>query len=303
MKVIHYLNRPEYLFRPKQIYHRALLSLQKIADNPKDVLLPWGVKIRVGSNPDDKVAYSIWLQGMYDLSLTEVIWRLLTHGETALDIGANIGYVTSLMASKVGKSGKVISFEPNPQVYQELCKTIDTWRHDKGWVQIELLQLALSNQPGEGLLAIPHNNSGEAALVSKDGSQKLSTQSLLQMYSVPKSRLDEAVKVSRIDLLKVDVEGHEFEVLEGAGKWISGKRIRDIVFEEHGQYPTKVTEYLESHGYRIFRIRKGFCKPLLTSPKQQWHHPWEPPNYLATINPNRALQLLGAWGWRSCRTS
>ena len=108
MNLIHHLNRPEYIFRPRQICNRLLSPLQKKTNESKDVVLPWGAEFRVNANPSDTVSYSIWLKGIYDVSLTEIIWRLLVPGEIALDVGANIGHVTSLMASTVGTKGKVL---------------------------------------------------------------------------------------------------------------------------------------------------------------------------------------------------
>ena len=55
----------------------------------------------------------------FDLISCEAIWRLLDEGELALDVGANIGYMTSLMAARLGKNGRVIAFEPHPVLFQE----------------------------------------------------------------------------------------------------------------------------------------------------------------------------------------
>ena len=50
------------------------------------------------------------MTGIYDLIVTEILWRLINKGEIAVDVGANIGYMTSLMAAKVASSGKVYSY-------------------------------------------------------------------------------------------------------------------------------------------------------------------------------------------------
>lgn len=49
----------------------------------------------------------------------------------------------------------------------------------------------------------------------------------------------------------------------------------------------------------IFQIWKGFWKPKLESPIKNLAHPWEPPNYLATLNPQRATERIKDWGWKS----
>ncbi|WP_395939890.1 FkbM family methyltransferase [Anabaena sp. FACHB-709] len=106
-------------------------------------------------------------------------------------------------------------------------------------------------------------------------------------------------KYKLINILKIDVEGHELQVLQGAGNFISHQTIRDILFEEHHGYPSQLTEFLEKNGYRIFRIWKGFWKPILLSPTKTLIHEWEPPNYLATLDPKRAIKLFDEWGWKS----
>lgn len=299
INLIHYWNRPEYVFQPKQFFKRNLFRLSH-EKNQQDIVLPWGTKFKVSLQSNNKVSHSLFLMGIYDLSLTEAIFRLLMPNETALDIGANIGYITSLMANRVGKYGQVYCFEPNPKVYEELLETISNQK----WHHVTPSSLALSNESGSGFLVVKSDNTGEGHLIKDlniDTSNLVCSQTT---YSINYSRLDEFAKftnISQIDLIKIDVEGHELEVFKGAGEWISKGKVRDILFEEHRAYPNETTQFLESCGYKIFRIEKGFWRPLLRSPDQIYQHPWEPPNYLATVEPDRAIKLLSHYGWKSLK--
>ncbi|BAB76932.1 FkbM family methyltransferase [Anabaena sp. FACHB-709] len=126
-KIKSYINRPEYIFRPVQIF-KKIFNLQDNSNNLfKEAHLPWNVKIKITTDTNDVVSKAISKYGIYDLSLTEALWRLTSPGETAIDIGANIGYMTSIMAMKVGQKGKVLCFEPNPEVYKELSDNIEFW--------------------------------------------------------------------------------------------------------------------------------------------------------------------------------
>lgn len=293
---IYYLNRPEYFFQPKQLLKRIALNLTKKNTN-EQVLLPWGTRFTASLDSKNKVNHSLFIKGIYDLSVTEVIYRLLMPAETAIDVGANIGYLTSLMADRVGNQGKVMCFEANPMVYHELCQMIK----NHGWDYVIPSQIALSNQSGSGYLVVKLDNTGEGYLSTESDFNKLDD-SDVTTYSVNQSRLDQLdllPNIACIHLIKIDVEGHEREVLEGAGEWISQGKVRDIVFEEHRDYPNETTKLLESFGYTIFRIRKGFWKPILAAPEQLWRHPWEPPNYLGTLEPDRAMRLLNPHGWQS----
>ncbi|MGB7441351.1 MAG: FkbM family methyltransferase [Coleofasciculaceae cyanobacterium] len=301
MRLTNYLNRPEYFFRPGQIYHRILHFNSKKINNFKNVLLPWGTEIKIPLDPEDRVGRSIRAHGIYDLSITEALWRLIAPRETAVDIGANIGYMTSIMVKKVGKAGKVWCFEPNPEVYEELCENIRNWQETRGWQQISPQKIALSNQPGVGLLKLPTKNRGEASLVSPENVKEIQANKKNELtYTVTLARLDEVLKDSgEIGVVKIDVEGHELEVLQGTTELIYKHYIRDILFEEHRGYPSPVTEFLEEHGYTIFRIWKGFWGPLLKSPTKNLVHPWEPPNYLATQDTRRAIDRFKKRGWYS----
>ena len=300
-----YINRPEYIFRPNQIFQRFFKSNFHQKNEFHSVNLPWGLNIKIPTNPNDVVGKAICTYGIYDLSLTELLWRLISPGETALDIGANIGYMTSIMAKRVGQTGKVISFEPNLEVYGELCENINNWQKNLGVNYIinnNIIypqQIALSNHAGSGVLHVPSKNRGEA-FIDVDHNTSDKSNSRLNYFTVSLERLDKVLETEQknIGVLKIDVEGHELQVLQGAGELISLRKIRDIIFEEHRSYPSDVTQFLEANGYNIFRIWKGFWKPLLLPPTENLVHNWEPPNYLATHNPTRATQLMKEWGWK-----
>jgi hypothetical protein len=103
---------------------------------------------------------------------------------------------------------------------------------------------------------------------------------------------------AHIGVLKIDVEGHEAAVLQGAASLLARHGIRDIVFEEHGSHPTNATRLLEGYGYALFRLRQRFlglsADPAGESGK---HGQWDPPSYLATTDPDRATVRLAPRGW------
>jgi FkbM family methyltransferase len=301
MQLPNYFNRPEYIFRPLQIYRRILRSRHQETNKVENILLPWGVSIKICPSSNEVVGRSLWLMGIYDLIVTEVLWRLIERGETTIDVGASLGYMTNIMATKVGETGKVWCFEPNPEVYKELSENIDSWKKNLDWNQINNQQIALSNKSGVGVLSVPTNNREEAALVAYQDLQ--GQENIAESYTVTLARLDEILKNSgQIGLMKIDVEGHELAVLQGAIELITKQQIRDIIYEDHNGYPTPVSQFLEQNGYSIFRIWKGFWKPLLEAPSKKLVHQWEPPSYLATTEPSRAIELLQKRGWSSLKS-
>ncbi|MFM6077934.1 MAG: FkbM family methyltransferase, partial [Dolichospermum sp.] len=277
-----------------RICQQNFLGIEKF----KEVLLPWGLKINVPTLTNDTLSQSILKFSTYDLSLTEVIWRLTDRGETTIDIGANIGYITSLMSMKVGEVGKVYCFEPNPEVYEELSINVRNWKNQR-YKNIYPQKIALSSYSGNAVLNLTPQNRGEV-FIDKNQSITAIENQTTDACVVTLERLDKFLEKEQnyIGVLKIDVEGHEMEVLQGADELIYKHNIRDILFEEHHGYPSPVTQFLEENGYTIFRIWKGFWKPRLEDPNKNLEHPWEPPNYLATLNPIRANERMRNKGWK-----
>lgn len=303
-KVVGTLKKPEYIFRPKQIYYRV--SYPRKHHHPKVVSLPWGLNIKVDTN--EVLGRSLCTLGVYDLGVTETLWRLIDVGEHVIDVGANIGYMTSLMAAKVGRQGKVYAFEPHPKIFEELSCNEKLWRDSRGLGRVDLQNVAISNRSGFGVLEEPDHfetNRGVAFLIndiSSNGHPDNSNGS--RIWSVELNELDELIKDKKyIRVIKLDVEGHELEVLEGATELIS-TYVRDIIFEDHGIYPTPVTQLLEDYGYTILKIGKGVLRPHLQPPIFKSNLPlYEPPSYLATKDVARASGRIRKIGWKSLNSS
>jgi FkbM family methyltransferase len=293
-----FLNKPEYLLRPQQLISR-LQFVWRNKDRFLNVELPWGLLIRV--QPAETIGRSICSYGVYDLVTTESIVRLLDVAETAIDIGANIGYMSGVMAWRTGPRGAVMCFEPCTEVYRELAANLGQWSADQRLAPVDARQIALSNIAGISDLHIPMSFGGNHGIAS-----------LEQVPQGEPSQMIEKVKVARLDgilepdievgVMKIDVEGHELAVLQGAQSLLAKRRIRDIIFEEHGTYPTPAQVLLQSHGYTLYRLSRSFLKPLLlpgNDPRRWDEHPVGVlSNYLATLDPHRARQRFTEPGWQ-----
>ena len=246
----------------------------------------------------ERIGESITKIGVYDLGTLEVLARLADPGEVVLDIGANEGLMTGLLARRVGKAGKVIAFEPHPAIFRKLRGNVERWSAgDRGGElgAMDCRELAVSDAEGVVPLCLPEEFAGNrgTAFVGHEGSaEKIEAR-------VRARRLEDEVPSGvRVALMKIDVEGHELAVLRGAGRLVGEGGARDIVFEEHASYPSPVSEFLEEAGYSIFLIQKGLLRPQLLQANSR---PRELPNYLATLDVGRALRKMGAFGYRALR--
>jgi len=154
--------------------------------------------------PDDYIGHSIIVNRSYEPHVTELISTLLKPGDVFMDVGANVGYFTFLAASLVGKAGKVIAFEPNPQNLHLIYSTaLDL---PPGF-NIEIYPFAVSDAAGILKFTTVGSNGGVVThgIVGSDIGKEPHYDILVQSVVMDKVLNDE----SRIDLIKIDVEAHE----------------------------------------------------------------------------------------------
>jgi len=288
-----FFRKPEYFFRPSQ----ALRRLRRLGQSPPAVatsVLPWGVKVKV--HVDENVGSDIYHYGIFDRIVPETIWRLLDAGEVAVDIGANIGQNTSAMAYRAGAAGRILAFEPHPEIFEELRQNRLSWGN-VSVAAIQLEQVALGKVPGQATIADGPEFS------TNRGSARLHTNGSPgngRSFDIRVETLDSYFTGSEtVAVCKLDVEGHELAVLEGSVRLLQRRAIRDIIFEDFNPMPSPVVRLLQSHGFRVFRLEAGWLKPslqLLNSSR-----PASAPffhNYLGTLDAERAWRRFRAAGWR-----
>ncbi len=272
------MNLTEYLHRPSQIFSsRHLRGVQTIRT-------AWGDAITC--NVDEVVGRSILHHGVYDLALSEAIWRLLDPGETALDVGANIGYTAGLMAHRSGTDGRVIAVEPGPPI-ELLRRNVAAW--SIGHAPVKVIEAALSDRNDTAELYAPQGyatNSGVCTLEARG----------VSVGRVRLLPLDDA-GFGDLRFIKIDVEGFESAVMRGASRVLGSGGVRDVLFEEHDQYPADSHKLMLGHGYSLFLVSRRFLGPVLSPPGAPQSNRW-PNNYLATRDPDRALSRYAAIGWR-----
>ena len=300
MNLPRFLNKPEYVRRPQQVIRRLWLTTP-FARQKGNLLctLSWGLVIRF--DPNEAIGRAILHHGILDLVVTETIFRLLEDGETAVDIGANIGHMTGAMAKASGPHGRVMSFEPSPKVFGALLDNVSRWRNDAALALISVQQCAVSNKSGPAVLYLPPEsiaNQGLASLEGANGGDKIETVQCVV--------LDEIFGPGcQIGLIKIDVEGHEFSVLTGAERLLREKRIRDIIFEEHRQYPSPVHKLLKAHEYALYRLSRDLSHVQLCRPddrRTSHEHPFGVQNnFLATSDSRRAETRLRSTKWVALR--
>lgn len=270
--IIHHIKRPEYYFSLHSVIKKLFNKTGQGIIHQKT---PWGNLMEIDTN--ETIGNSIYSTRIYDLALSETLWRLIEPGDFVLDVGANIGFITSLCSYKSGPRGKVWAFEPNPIVIPRLTKNI---RYNQ-YPNTTLYPFALSDSNKEGFLELPEPftyNQGVAYV--KNGTHSTNA------IKIDLRKLNDMIDPGTIiNVLKIDVEGHELTVLKGTERIIQNKQITNIVYEDHEPYPSEIAEFLRDKGYTIYRIEKGWLNLNLKNPSiESSTNGWEPTNYLATLD-------------------
>lgn len=296
-------DKPHYVFHPNRLLRRALhgVGTDRPDLGPGTVALaglPWGLELEVYSR--EAIGYTILTAGVFDPCVTETVYRLIEPGDLVVDVGANVGYLTSLAAARAGSGGQVVAYEPHPRVFERLQANVARWERLVRLgrlAPIELHRAAVSDRTGTGELTsgpLFHENMGLASLRADDAPAEDA-----ELLAVRVHRLDDVLGARRVGLLKIDVEGHEPEVLRGAGRLLEAGLVRDVVFEDHAPYPDASTDLVERAGYRLFSLHNDLFGLRLGAPALRGPtRPWPGPSYLATRDPERAQRLLGARGWQ-----
>lgn len=194
------------------------------------------------------VVYRQW-----EAALSALLPRLCPPGSVFVDVGANFGYFTCLLAATLGAStgSRVIAVEPNPDMLRLLRTNV---RINWSGAPVHIEPVAVADTAGEMLLTVADNlaANGTLAPIKAEGRE-------LRTHRVAVRRLDDLLRQEpRVDLLKIDVEGFEPAVLRGAVETLSRPGLR-IVFEwsvpqltAAGFGPMDPINLLTEAGFRLF---------------------------------------------------
>lgn len=172
-------------------------SLYKTSDN---------IKLWLGG--DSTIDQDIIKNGQWEHQTTDLVKQLIKKNDIVIDVGANIGYYTTLFAKLVGLGGKVFAFEPTSKYYKLLNENIAI----NNFINVEIVKMGLSNKKQD----LEINIDDSSATLHQPVNSYIKYKELINLTT-----LDEFVYsrgLTKINFIKIDVDGHEPFVLEGAIK-------------------------------------------------------------------------------------
>jgi len=217
-----------------------------------DIVTNYDKGLLIHVNTASYIEWSIFFYGHYEPEVDRLIESIFRPGFVSVDVGANIGCHTLVMARYAGEDGVVIAVEPNPVIHERLHSNIAINRLDN----VKLLKCGLSKSSG--------------TLVLHTAPEDFPNQGMSSLYALPQltipvridlKTLDQIVEemgLDRLDFVKIDVQGSDLDVLLGGENVIRCMRPH-ILFEydqnewdRSGASLERCKSFFESLGYELY---------------------------------------------------
>jgi len=192
------------------------------------------------------------IMGFTEKAFNPILKKILRQGDTFVDVGAEVGFISALAGNIIRKTGKMLVFEPDPRIFPRLKKHLEFTKGNDVPETI-IFDKACSDYEGEVTMHLAPVF-GQSYLHN----QKLENKNnLVQIKTVTIDNVIKKEGIKNIRLLKMDVEGHEISALRGLKNALSEKMIDYIIIEKNtwrldiNYYsPYHLHSFLTHFGYR-----------------------------------------------------
>lgn len=224
---------------------RALCQTAYLGNNVALCRVLGRYKMYVDTN-DIGIASHLMLEGYWEMWVTAAMMQHIRPGSTVIDIGANLGYYTLLMADLTGAEGRCLSFEPNPVMASLVDKNI---RVNGVAPFTTLYKCALGAEEGVAAMEIdPIQPGGGHVIPYEEGSSA---------NPIQIRRLDQIPGALDADFIKMDVEGFEHDVWQGMTAILDSGRPLTIFME------FTVSRFADAQGFLDEIIAAGFSLEVI----------------------------------------
>jgi FkbM family methyltransferase len=179
---------------------------------PGDVLIDTNDGRRMYADLSTGMCETLFFLGEYEHAVSSVIKHVVHRGDVCLDVGANLGWYTTLLHQLSGPSGEVHAFEPVPRIYAALKKNVGLIEDASN---VHLNNFALGDAPGKVELhlfaGLPNGHTSISTMGRTDYTTVESPIVTLDSYL-------EEHQVGDVDFVKVDIEGAELMFFKGASR-------------------------------------------------------------------------------------
>lgn len=212
---------------------------------------------RMNLDLQDPEQLKVYFYGHYhERYEADLVRRLLNDDDVFWDVGANVGYFTLVAATALANRGQIAAFEPGKNAYQRLTENVSL----NPYRNIQTFDVAVSDREGEAVLHVAGDIADSSASLYPAGQTQVRHE-VCRTVSLDHFRRVQGGHPP--DLIKLDVEGAELAVLQGARGLISATPPLLLVEMEEknlraaGASKAAIQAFLKDYGYRAAHLRKG----------------------------------------------
>jgi FkbM family methyltransferase len=217
---------------------------------------------RVSASTRDMIGRYIYYFGVWEPNLTHWIRRRLAPGETFIDVGANLGYYSLLASRLVGDSGRVVAIEALPAIFSTLQRNLAENRASNVRA---VNQAAWDREQKITIYTNPETLPGQTT-VSPVWAEKFHLDAQSEVAAAPLSVILQSAEIKSARLIKIDVEGAEWQVLAGMKPVMTDCRddleimteVNRRALEAHGQSPQDVLDFFRQWGFNAYRVENDY---------------------------------------------
>jgi len=272
-----------------RLIDRTRLARIRFREEHLDVRMRGGFTLRVA--PNDLIGRHLYLRGEFDKHVVDALVQLAGAEADAVlwDIGANIGSVSASFLAR-RPMGRALAVEPLADVYELLRHNLAQFPSGRGTP----LRAAISDRPGTAMMVrAPWNTAASQLDEAQDRP--------VTVDPVRVMKGDELLDVAperRVDVLKIDVEGHEGAVIKGLSDTLRTSPPRGIVFEhycEEGRPDGQLMATLRDAGYSVLRVARRWDGWKLVQAEAKAVTGFELASDFVAARHDVSWQTLGVW--------
>jgi FkbM family methyltransferase len=216
----------------------------------------------ISGNTRETVGQYIFYFGVWEPNLTHWIRGRLAHGDVFVDVGANIGYFTLLASQLVGDSGKVIAVEALPAIFSALQQNLER----NGAHNVRAVNCAAWNCEQTIVIYTNAEDLPGQTTVNSAWADRYDLQTRAQVAAAPLSAILKPEEIKAARLIKIDVEGAEWQVVSGMKSIMANCRddveialeVNRKVLEAAGRTPQDLLDLFREWGFHPYRIENDY---------------------------------------------
>jgi FkbM family methyltransferase len=260
-----------YEYSPGRLMRRR--RVEKARKMNKTFIANMSSECRMIIDPDMSISW-MYILGHYEKHIQRYLKKVIKPGMTCIDVGANVGFFTILMAKLAGPSGKIISFEPNGKAIRLLEANLQI----NGLKNVTIEEIALFNRCGflDFNVGLHQSDAYSSIGEIKHAGAK---NSLFISRSVQCSTLDSYFHTNHIErfyVMKIDIEGAELFVLKGMENTLQKNKDAILIIELDdtttsglGYCAKDIEQWLIERGWHLCLVKKsGKVSPI--APDHKW---------------------------------